>query len=49
MRAEVFLLYFNDLVNDIGANIRLFSGDTSLFIIVDDPETAPECPNASVF
>ena len=33
----LFLLYINDIVNDIGSNIRLFADDTSLFIIVDDP------------
>ncbi|MES9994334.1 MAG: reverse transcriptase family protein [Candidatus Thiodiazotropha sp.] len=36
----LFLLYINDIVNDIGSNIRLFADDTSLFIIVDDPLTA---------
>ena len=34
------LLYINDIVHDIGLNIRLFAYDTSLFIIVDDPVTA---------
>ena len=36
----LFLLYINDIVQDIGSNIRLFADDTSLFIIVDDPVTA---------
>ncbi|MES9992837.1 MAG: reverse transcriptase domain-containing protein, partial [Candidatus Thiodiazotropha sp.] len=36
----LFLLYINDIVNDIGSHIRLFADDTSLFIIVDDPATA---------
>ena len=44
----LFLLYISDIVNDIGANIRLFADDTSLFIIVDDPETAAECLNADL-
>ena len=44
----LFLLYVNDIVNDIGANIRLFADDTSLFIIVDDPVTAAECLNADL-
>ena len=44
----LFLLYINDIVNDIGANIRLFADDTSLFIIVDDPVTAAECLNADL-
>ena len=30
----LFLLYINDIVTDIGSNIRLFADDTSLFIIV---------------
>ena len=34
----LFLLYVNDIVQDIGSNIRLFADDTSLFIIVDDPD-----------
>ena len=28
-------MYINDIVHDIGSNIRLFADDTSLFIIVD--------------
>ena len=36
----LFLLYINDIVADIGSNIRLFADDTSLFIIVDNPITA---------
>ena len=36
----LFLLYINDIVNDIGSNIRLFADDTSLFIIVENPVTA---------
>ena len=43
-----FLLYINDIVNDIGSNIRLFADDTSLFIIVDDPVTAAGCINADL-
>ena len=33
----LFLLYSNDIVNDRGANIRLFADDTSLFIIFESP------------
>ena len=33
----LFLIYINDIVHDIGSNIRLFADDTSLFIIVDNP------------
>ena len=41
----LFLLYINDIVNDIGSNIRLFADDTSLSIIVDDPVIAAGCIN----
>ena len=37
----LFLLYINDIVKHICCSIRLFSDDTSLYIIV-------ECPNANV-
>ncbi|MCG7875096.1 MAG: reverse transcriptase family protein [Candidatus Thiodiazotropha endolucinida] len=33
----LFLLYINDIVNEIGCNIRLFADDTSLYIVVDCP------------
>ena len=33
----LFLLYINDIVNDIGCPIRLFADDTSLYIVVDSP------------
>ena len=38
----LFLIYINDIVNDIGSNIRLFADDTSLYIIVTDPDTSAE-------
>ena len=40
----LFLLYINDIVHDIGSNIRLFADDT-LFIIVEDAITAAACLN----
>ena len=39
----LFLLFINDIVLDIGSNIRLFADDTSLYIIVDNPITAANC------
>ena len=33
----LFLLYINDIVEDIDSTIRLFADDTSLYIIVDNP------------
>ena len=44
----LFLLYINDIVNNIGSNIRLFADNTSLSIIVDDPVTAAGCINADL-
>ena len=41
----LFLLYINDIVNDIGSNIRLFADDTSLFLVVDSSNTAAETLN----
>ena len=38
----LFLLYINDIVEDINSSIRLFADDTSLYIIVDDPIQAAE-------
>ena len=32
----LFLVYINDIVNDIGSSIKLFADDTSLYIIVED-------------
>ncbi|MES9994044.1 MAG: reverse transcriptase family protein [Candidatus Thiodiazotropha sp.] len=44
----LFLLYINDIVTDIGSNIRLFADDTSLFIIVENPLTAAEFLNTDL-
>ena len=33
----LFLLYINDIVENINSSIRLFADDTSLYIIVDNP------------
>ena len=37
-----FLLYINEIVLDIGSNIRLFADDTCLFIIVDNRVAAAD-------
>ena len=42
------LIFINDIVNDIGSNIRLFADDTSLYIIVDNPQTSAETLNADL-
>ena len=44
----LFLLYINDIVNDIESNIRLFADDTSLFLVVDNPNTAAETLNTDL-
>ena len=44
----LFLLYINDIVNDIGSNIRLFADDTSLFLVVDNPDTAAQTLNSDL-
>ena len=37
MGSLLFLIFINDIVNEIGSCIRLFADDTSLFDIADDP------------
>ena len=44
----LFLVFINDIVNEIGSCIRLFADDTSLFIIVDDPVVSAERLNADL-
>ena len=41
----LFLLYINDIVSEMGSSIRLFADDTSLFIIVEHPDTAADILN----
>ena len=36
----LFLIYINDIVNEIHASVRLFADDTSLYIIVENPYAA---------
>ena len=44
----LFLLYINDIVENINSSIRLFADDTSLYIIVDDPIQAAEQLNSDL-
>ena len=44
----LFLIFINDIVTEIGFSIRLFADDTSLFIIVDNPDVAAEILNADL-
>ena len=41
----LFQLFIYDIVTDSGSNIRLFADDTSLFIIVENPDTVVELLN----
>ena len=36
----LFFIYINDIVNNIRSSIRLFADNTSIYIIIDDPQTA---------
>ena len=42
------MLCINDVVIDIGSNIRLFADDTSLYIIVNNPNTAAKIINSDL-
>ena len=44
----LFLIYINDIVHELGSNIRLFADDTSLYIIVDNPVNAALQLNADL-
>ena len=44
----LFLLFINDIVNDIGSSTRLFADDTSLYIIVENPELAVQLLNTDL-
>ena len=39
----LFLMFINDILTDIGSNIRLFADDPSLYIIVEHPDLAARC------
>ena len=43
-----FLIYINDIVDDIHSCIRLFADDTSLYIIVDNPRSSADKLNADL-
>ena len=43
-----FLIFINDIVNEIGSCILLFTDDTSLFINVDDPISSSDRLNVDL-
>lgn len=44
----LFIIYINDIVQDIGSFLRLFVDDTTLWVIVDDPLLAVKFLNADL-
>ena len=44
----LFLLYINDIVADMQSCVRLFSDDTTLYIIEDNPISAAEMINTDL-
>ena len=44
----MFLIYINDIVNEINSHIRLFADDTSLYIVVDQPDQAAAIINSDL-
>ena len=45
---SLFLVFINDIVEEIDSSIRLFADDTNLYIIVDDPLDAANKLNADL-
>ena len=43
-----FLMFINEIITEIGSSIRLFADDTSLSILVDNPDVAAEILNADL-
>ncbi|KAK3101624.1 hypothetical protein FSP39_004973 [Pinctada imbricata] len=41
----LFLIYINDIVQDINSSIKLFADDTTLYVIVDSPASAANSLN----
>ena len=41
----LFLLFINDIINEIHANIRLFGDDTNLYLIVEHPDVTAQLLN----
>ena len=35
----LFLIYINDIINAIRSSIHLFAGDTTIYIVIDNPQT----------
>ena len=44
----LFLIYINDIINDIDASIKLFADDTSIYLEVDNPSDSAEILNRDI-
>jgi len=44
----LFLIYINDIVNNISCNIKLFADDTSLYLVVNNEYEAAEQLNKDI-
>jgi hypothetical protein len=44
----LFIIFINDIVQDIDAQINLFADDTSLYLVVDDPIETAETLNGDL-
>ena len=38
----LFLIYFNDIVQDLQSNVNLFADDTSLYLVIENPQIAAQ-------
>lgn len=38
----LFLIYINDIVQDLQSNVNLFADDTSLYLVIENPQTAAQ-------
>ena len=45
---QCFLVYINDIVLELNCSISLFADDTSLYIIVENPQAAANMMNSSL-
>jgi hypothetical protein len=41
----LFIVFINDILTDINSTIKLFADDTSLYLIVDDPQETAQTLN----
>jgi hypothetical protein len=44
----LFIIFINDIVQDIDGQIKLFADDTSLYLVVDDPIENAETLNGDL-